>query len=48
MTTKKRGLLHVRPKKMDCNKHMKRYGKKCFWKTERQLEKKECNCDKRL
>jgi hypothetical protein len=42
MATKKRGLLHVRPKIMDCNKHMKWYGKKAFWKTERQLEKKEC------
>jgi hypothetical protein len=42
MTTKKRGLLHVRPKIMDWNKHMKPFGKRLFWKKERQLEKKEC------
>lgn len=42
MTTKKRGLLHVRPKTMDWNKHMKWFGKRAFWKTERQLEKKAC------
>lgn len=42
MTTKKRGLLHVRPKIMGWNKHMKKFGKRLFWKTERTLEKKEC------
>ena len=40
MTTKKQGLLCVRPKAMIWNKHMKKFGKRLFWKKERQLEKK--------
>jgi hypothetical protein len=42
MTKKAKGLLHVRPRIMQWNKHMKPYGKRAFWKVERLLERKEC------